>query len=69
MLETRVMLVLDRLLKNTHQSIRLSSQLLARFGCDCLEEGATSLAFFILVLLSYGLFLGGLTMTLPGHPL
>ena len=70
MLETRVMLVLDRLLKNTQfsQFAFLPSYWLAS-GVIAWSEGATSSTFFfILVLLSYGLFLGGLTMTLPGHP-
>jgi hypothetical protein len=70
MLETRVMLVLDRLLKNTQfsQFAFLPSYWLAS-GVIAWSEGATSSTFFfILVLLSYGLFFGGLTMTCQGIP-
>jgi ABC-2 type transport system permease protein len=70
MLETRVMLVLDRLLKNTQfsQFAFLPSYWLAS-GVISWSEGAISAAgFFILVLLSYSLFWGRFTMMMAGKP-
>ena len=70
MLETRVMLVLDRLLKNTQfsQFAFLPSYWLAS-GVISWSEGAYSATFFfMLVLLSYGLFWGRITSTMAGIP-
>jgi ABC-2 type transport system permease protein len=70
MLETRVMLVLDRLLKNTQfsQFAFLPSYWLAS-GVISWSEGAYSAtSFFMLVLLSYGLFWGKVTSALAGTP-
>ncbi|MBT4274755.1 MAG: hypothetical protein HOD39_07445, partial [Verrucomicrobia bacterium] len=70
MLETRVMLVLDRLLKNTQfsQFAFLPSYWLAS-GVISWSEGAYSATFFfMLVLLSYGLFWGRITSTMAGMP-
>ncbi len=70
MLETRVMLVLDRLLKNTQfsQFAFLPSYWLAS-GVISWSEGAVSATgFFILVLLSYGLFWGRVTTVMAGSP-
>lgn len=70
MLETRVMLVLDRLLRNTQfsQFAFLPSYWLATAVISWSEGASSATLFFILVLLSYGLFLGGVTMTFPGSP-
>jgi ABC-2 type transport system permease protein len=71
MLETRVMLVLDRLLKNTQfsQFAFLPSYWLAS-GVISWSEGAISATgFFMLVMLSYGLFWGRFTMVMAGSPL
>lgn len=70
MLETRVMLVLDRLLKNTQfsQFAFLPSYWLAS-GMISWSEGAISATgFFLLVMLSYGLFWGKFTMVMAGSP-
>jgi ABC-2 type transport system permease protein len=70
MLETRVMLVLDRLLKNTQfsQFAFLPSYWLAS-GVISWSEGAFSATgFFMLVLLSYGLFWGRVTAVMTGTP-
>ena len=70
MLETRVMLVLDRLLKNTQfsQFAFLPSYWLAS-GVISWSEGAFSAtSFFMLVMLSYGLFWGRVTAVMSGTP-
>jgi len=70
MLETRVMLVMDRLLKNTQfsQFAFLPSYWLAS-GVISWSEGAYSATgFFTLVLMSYGLFWGRVTAVFSGTP-